>query len=72
VDSDSLTIQYVGYKTIKLKYDKTVSHYEVKMKEVNDYYEYFIDKILIFKNERLYDKTIKIRKKYYDRKKNVL
>ena len=76
IDSDSLTIQFVGYKTVKIKYDKTVSHYEIKMKEINDYYEYFTDKVLIFKNDRLYDRTIKtdkyVRKNYYERQKNVL
>ena len=71
VDSDSLKIQFIGYCTVKIKYDKTVSHYEIHMKEVNDYYEYFTDKVLNFKNDRLYDRTIKknkyVRKKYYER-----
>lgn len=76
VDSDSLTIQFIGYKTVKVKYDKTVSHYEIKMKEINDYYEYFTDKVLIFKNNRLYDLTIEtdkyVIKNYFKRQKNVL
>ena len=71
LDSDSLKIQFIGYKTVKIKYDKTVSHYEIKMKEIHDYYEYFTDKVLIYKNKRLYDKTIKknkyVRKNYYER-----
>jgi hypothetical protein len=74
MDSDSLTIQFVGYKTVKIKYDKTVSHYEIQMKEVTDYYEYFTDKVFILKNDRLYDRTIikdkYVRKNYYERQKN--
>jgi hypothetical protein len=76
IDSDSLVIRYIGYKTVKIKYDKTVTHYEIKMKEINNYYEYFTEKVLIFKNDRLYDRTIKtdkyVRKNYYERQKNVL
>lgn len=59
MDSDSLTIQFIGYKRVKIKYDKTVSHYEIQMKEVNDCYEYFTDKVFLFKNDILYDRTIK-------------
>ena len=71
VDSDSLTIQFIGLTTVKIKYDNTVSKYEIRMKDANSYYEYFTDKKLIFRKDRLYDLSIKknkyTRKKYYER-----
>jgi hypothetical protein len=75
VEADSLIIQFIGYKTIKIKYDNTVSKYEIRMKESNSYYEYFTDKKLNFKKNRLYDSAIKkdksVRKNYYKRQKKV-
>lgn len=73
-DSDSLIIKFVGYKTAYLKYDPAVSYYEIKMIEMPSHYVYFTNKELIFKNNRMYDTSIKkdkyVRKNYYERMHN--
>lgn len=73
VDSDSLAIHSFGCKPIKIKYDSTVSNYEIRMQETKSYYEFLTNKKLTFKRQRLYDSEMQknkyIIKKYYERLK---
>ena len=69
IKADSLKIQFVGYKNIKLKYDQTASIYHFKMKEIS-HYRFFTDHELTCKRNRLYDpelEGIKNVKKYYEK-----
>jgi len=69
--ADSLIISFLGYKTIRHQLDSSKSHYEFKMKEENEYYEYFTDETWTLRSGRLYDPSIKknkyVKKNYYER-----
>lgn len=71
LDADSLIISYLGYKTIRCKYEPSVSSYVFKMQASNYYYQYFTDAVWEFKKGRLYDPSIKKTKhqkqNYYSR-----
>ncbi len=70
VTADSLIISFIGYKTIQHPLNKNMTYYELKMKESDEYYEYVTNEIWIYKNDRLYDLSIKkdkFKKNYYER-----
>lgn len=71
LDGDSLIISYLGYKSIRCKYDPSVASYVFKLQASNYYYQYFTDAVWEFKKGRLYDPSIKKTKNqkqnYYSR-----
>ncbi|NEV95065.1 carboxypeptidase-like regulatory domain-containing protein [Psychroflexus sp. YR1-1] len=71
LEADSLIISFIGYKTIRHRLDSSVSTYVFKMEEENEYYEYFTNEKWTYKNERLYDPSIKkdkyVEKDYYEK-----
>lgn len=71
LEADSLIISFVGYKTIRYKLDSSISTLVFKMEEGNEYYEYFTNETWTYKNERLYDPSIKkdkyVKKDYYEK-----
>lgn len=71
LEADSLIVSFIGYKTIRHQLDSSVSTYVFKMEVGNEYYEYFTNETWIYKNERLYDYSIKknkyVEKDYYEK-----
>ena len=70
-EADSLIISFIGYKTISIPPDSSISKYIFKMEEGDEYYEYFTDETWTYKDGRLYDPSIKkdkyVKKNYYER-----
>ena len=70
--ADSLIIIPPGnYKAIHLKFDYSVSRYEFKMDDINENYTYFTEEAWEYKEDRLYDPSIKkdkhTKKCYYEK-----
>ncbi|MEM6378935.1 MAG: hypothetical protein AAF705_12015, partial [Bacteroidota bacterium] len=54
-EADSLIIQFVGYQTIRHKFDPAVSGYKFRMLDIPEYYVYFEDEVWTFKRRLLND-----------------
>lgn len=66
-DVDSLMFKFVEKdKKINFKLDFSNSYFEFKTRENMRYYEYFTNKVLIIKNDKLYDRDIRKSKYVYN------
>ncbi|MDA7501866.1 carboxypeptidase-like regulatory domain-containing protein [Chitinophagales bacterium] len=69
--ADSLVVSFVGYRTIELKLDNSISHYELRMKEQIRYYKFFTNEVWKLKRGRLYNPSIEksksTKKDYYEK-----